>query len=108
MTDPVWAYLFRRLSLANLAPMVHEPQLLLMAATNAMNEAIRSSDSLTGWRSLRLSLDEDPQFPGVLVLSVSVTEHSGTRLSSPREVWMVFDVESLSAEMATVRDVMET
>jgi len=105
MNDPVRVDLFRRLSLANLESWRNDPSRLLMKAAQAMNEAVRSSEFLTGYRSLHLFVDD---WTDELVLTVQVTEHSGTRLRSPREVRMEFKVSELVADMVTVRDVMDS
>jgi hypothetical protein len=102
--DPTWIDLYRRLASAELESLIHDPEAFLKKAGEIMDSVTRGPGPIQSWRSMRMKLDGDDD----LILSVQVTEHSGNRLNSPREVRMVFTVGDLSSEMLTVRDVMDS
>jgi hypothetical protein len=103
MSDPIWTDLYRTLASSELESLTNDPEALLKKANEVMDSVTRSPGPIQGYRSLRMGIEDDE-----LILSVQVTEHSGSRLSSPREVKMVFAVGDLSSEMLTVRDVMDS
>ena len=103
MNNPVWNAVYRLLSRAGLDSLKNDPESLLKEAGKVMDEAVVQIDPIQSWRAPRIKLES-----GELALFVAVTEHSGNRLNSPRDVTLIYRVGDLSLEMLTVWEVMES
>ena len=102
-TDPVWAGIYRLMCRAELDSLTEDPESLLREAGKVMNIAVELIEMVQSWRGMKIQLEEEES-----ALAVVVVEHSGNRLSSPREVKMIFRLGNLSSAMLAVWEVMES
>ncbi|KKK49888.1 hypothetical protein LCGC14_3130530 [marine sediment metagenome] len=102
-TDPVWAGIYRLMCRAELDSLTEDPESLLREAGKVMNIAVELIEMVQSWRGMKIQLEEEESG-----LAVVVVEHSGNRLSSPREVKMIFRLGNLSSAMLAVWEVMES